>query len=173
MIYILRFLGRGFWRRWRKSENRASVWRRRRREKLARKRSGPRQRPRKNLKKKPGGKPRRRKSGLTTNWIIFCFLFCDESMTPASGKDFSLPFLPATSSSWTLEGLLELTRRPSKAPDSPRALLPELQRNKDIVMWAALGAEVPGHCLPTQTLIVRLLKTHYFTPFLDFEKSIE
>ena len=74
-----------------------------------------------------------------------------------------------------LEGLFELTRRPSRALDSPRALLPELQRYKDTVRCAALGAEVPGHRQQqlTQTLIVRLLKTHFFTSILDFEKSTE
>ena len=71
---------------------------------------------------------------------------------PSSGKHYSLPFLPATPSS------------PSRTLDSPRALLPELQRYKDTVRCAALGAEVPGHCQQqlTQTLIVRLLKTHFF-----------
>ena len=46
---------------------------------------------------------------------------------------------------------------------SPRALLPELQRHKDTVRCAALGAEVPGHCQEklTQTLIMRLLKPHF------------
>ena len=73
------------------------------------------------------------------------------------------------------KGFFELTRRPSWALDSPRALLPELQRYKDTVRCAALGAEVPGHCQQqlTQTLIVRLLKTHFFTSILDFEKSTE
>ena len=98
-------------------------------------------------------------------------------MTPHPGEHYSLPFLPATPSSpsRTLEGLFELTRRPSRALDSPRALLPELQRYKDTVRCAALGAEVPGHRQQqlTQTLIVRLLKTHFFTPILDFEKSTE
>ena len=49
---------------------------------------------------------------------------------PSSGKCFSLPFLPAISStpSWTLEGLFEMTQLPSRALDSPRALLPDLQR---------------------------------------------
>ena len=96
---------------------------------------------------------------------------------PSSGKHHSLPFLPATPSSLsrTLEGLFELTRHPSRALDSPSALLPELQRNKDTVRCAALGAEVPGHHQKqlTQTLIVRLLKTHLPTPILDFEKSTE
>ena len=54
---------------------------------------------------------------------------------PLSGKYYSLPFLPATPSSpsQTLEVLFELTRRPFRALDSPRALLPELQRYKDTV----------------------------------------
>ena len=43
------------------------------------------------------------------------------------------------------EGLFELTRRPSRALDSPHALLPELQRYKDTIRCAALGAEVQGH----------------------------
>ena len=98
-------------------------------------------------------------------------------MTPLWGKRYSLPFLPATplSPSQTLEGLFELTRRPSRALDSPRALLPELQRYKDTVRCAALGAEVPGHCQQqlTQTLTVRLLKTHLFTLVLDWEDSTE
>ena len=69
----------------------------------------------------------------------------------------------------------KLTRRPSRALDSPRALLSELQRYKDTVRCATLGVEVPGHRQQqlTQTLIVRLLKTHLFTPILDFEKSTE
>ena len=51
---------------------------------------------------------------------------------PSWGEYFSLPFLPL-SPSWTIVGLFELTRRPSRAPDSPRALLLEIQRNKDTV----------------------------------------
>ena len=64
-------------------------------------------------------------------------------MTPYWGNTF----LPATPSSpsQTLEGLFELTQRPSRALASPRALLPELQRYKDKVECAALGAEVSGH----------------------------
>ena len=81
---------------------------------------------------------------------------------PSLGKHYSLPFLPATPSSpsRTLEGLFELTRRPSQALASPRAVLPELQRYKDTVRCAALGAEVPGHRQEqlTQTLIVHLMK---------------
>ena len=79
---------------------------------------------------------------------------------PSSGKHYSLPFLRATPSSLsrTLKGLFELTRRPSRALDSPRALLPELQRYKDTVRCAAVGAEVPGHRQQqlTQTLILCL-----------------
>ena len=57
----------------------------------------------------------------------------------------------------------------------PRALLPELQRYKDPIRCAALGAKVPGHCQEQlmQTLIVRLLKTYFFTTILDCEKSTE
>ena len=48
---------------------------------------------------------------------------------PLVRKHFSLSFLPATpsSQSWTLEELFELTRRPSQALDSPRALLPAVR----------------------------------------------
>ena len=61
-------------------------------------------------------------------------------------------------------GFFELTPRPSQALDSPRALLPELQRYNDTVRCAALSTEAPGHRQQqlTQTLIVRLLKTHFF-----------
>ena len=88
----------------------------------------------------------------------------------SSENHFSLLFLPATplSPSRTLEGLFELTRRPSRALDSPRALLLELQRYKDTVRCGALGAEVPGHRQQQLTQ-----KTHLFTPILDCEKSKE
>ena len=86
-------------------------------------------------------------------------------------------FLPATplSPSQTHEGLFELTWRPSRALDSPRALLPELQTNEDTVRYAALGTKGPAHSQEqlTQTLIVRLSKTHLFTPILECEKSTE
>ena len=96
-------------------------------------------------------------------------------MTPRRGKPFlfrssqQLPHLRLR----PLKGFL--TWRPSRALDSPRALLPELQRYKDTVRCAELGTEVPGHRQQqlTQTLIVRLLKTHFFTPILDCEKSTE
>ena len=85
-------------------------------------------------------------------------------MTPHRGN--TILFLAATPSSpsRTLEGLFELTRRPSLALDSPRALLPEIQRYKDTDRCAALGAKVPGRRQQqvTQTLIMRLLKTHFF-----------
>ena len=73
------------------------------------------------------------------------------------GKYFSLPFLPATPSSpsRTLEGLFELTWRPSQA-------LVRCARNYRDSRHAALGAEIPGHCQQqlTQTLTVCLLKKH-------------
>ena len=59
-----------------------------------------------------------------------------------------------------LKGFFELTQRPSRALNS---LLPELQRYKDTIRCGALGAEVPEQRQEqlTQTLIVRLLKTHF------------
>ena len=56
------------------------------------------------------------------------------------------------------EGPFELTWRLSRVLDSPRAFLPELHRNKDTVMCAALGTDVPGQRPEplTQTWIVRL-----------------
>ena len=44
-----------------------------------------------------------------------------------------------------LEGLFELTRRPSQALDLPRALHPELQRFKDIVRCVTPSVELLGH----------------------------
>ena len=51
----------------------------------------------------------------------------------------------------------------SRTLASPRALLPDLQRYKDTVRCAALGAEVPGHRQQqlTQTLIVCFSKAHF------------
>ena len=74
-----------------------------------------------------------------------------------------------------LKSFFELTRHPSRALNSPRALPPELQRYKDTVRCGALDAKVPGHRQQqlTQTLIVRLLKTHFFPLILVFEKSTE
>ena len=77
-------------------------------------------------------------------------------LKPLVWEHYSLPFLPATPS-WTLEGLFELTRCPSGALDSPRALLLKLQGYKDTVRCTTLGKEVPGHRQEqlTQTLIVK------------------
>ena len=84
--------------------------------------------------------------------LTFEFLFCEKSsicqegksMIPHRGEHYPLPILPATPSSpsRTLEGFFEVTWHPSRALDSPRALLAELQRCKDTVRCAALGAEV-------------------------------
>ena len=54
----------------------------------------------------------------------------------------------------------------------PSTLLLELQRNKDTNRCVGLGADVPKKQL-MQTLIVRLLKAHFLTPILDYEKSTE
>ena len=68
--------------------------------------------------------------------LFFLFLFSEKIIDlpggqiddPTLGKYFFLTFLPATPSTlpWTL--------------DSPCALLPELQRNKDTVSCATLNA---------------------------------
>ena len=69
---------------------------------------------------------------------------------PSLGKDFSLPFLPSTPSSpsQTLEGLFELTWRPSRALDLPQALLPELQMQRFWNFRPAGG--LSGHDLERQ-----------------------
>ena len=87
-------------------------------------------------------------------------------MTPCRGNTFlfrSSQQLPRLRLG-PLKGFFELTQRPSRALDSPYALLPELQRNKDTVWCATLDAEVPGNSqeLVAQALLVRLLKTHFF-----------
>ena len=46
-----------------------------------------------------------------------------------------------------------LTWHPSRTLDSPRALLPELQRYKDTVRCVALGAEVPGQRTTNANLV--------------------
>ena len=85
---------------------------------------------------------------------------------PPCQETIFLSFLPATPSSLsqTLEGLFELTWHRSRALDSPRALLAELQRYKDTVRCAALDAEVQGHRQEqlTQTLFVSLKKHTLF-----------
>ena len=84
----------------------------------------------------------------------------------------------ATPLSRTLEGLFELTLCPSRALDSPRALLLEQQRDRDTARCLRTSSglsKVPGHHQEkrTQTLIVHLFKTHLFSLVLDFEKSTE
>ena len=118
-------------------------------------------------------------TGLDTNSIFFRFLFVKKLLICLEGKSMTPHWgntiLFRSSQQLPLEGLFELTRRPSWALDLPRALLSELQRYKDTVRCAVLGAEVSGHQQQQlrQTLIVRLLKTHFLTLILDFEKSTE
>ena len=117
------------------------------------------------------------------NSIFFCFLFVKKIIDMpggqindlSSGKHYSLLLATPLSLSQTFEGLFEVTRCSSRALDSPCVLLLELKRSRDSVKGAVLDAEVPGlrHKQLTQTLIVRLLKTHFCTLVLDFEKSTE
>ena len=70
---------------------------------------------------------------------------------------FEVPSSNSLLSVLTIEGLFELTRQPLKGPQLAlltHALLPELQRYKDAVRTAVLGAEVPGHC---QKLLAHIL----------------
>ena len=81
-------------------------------------------------------------------------------MTPSQGNTIlfrSSQQLPHHLSQ-TLEGLFELTTRPSKALDSPNTLILDLQRYKDTIRSTILGAEVSEHSQEqlTQTLIVSL-----------------
>ena len=77
--------------------------------------------------------------GLATT-SIFLFVIIDlpgwanQINNPSAQKYFSLPFLPATPSflSRTLERLWELTRCPSQALNSPRTLLPQLQKTRTL-----------------------------------------
>ena len=55
---------------------------------------------------------------------------------------------------------------PTRANNSPRVLLPELQRHVNSVRWSRYARRT--HIKLTQTLILRLLKTHMF--FLLFPK---
>ena len=79
-------------------------------------------------------------------------------MIPGQGNDI-LTFLPATPSSpyRTLEGPSKRTGCPSRAIDSPHALLPDPQTNKDSARCGTLAAELPGRHQQqlTQTLIAR------------------
>ena len=80
---------------------------------------------------------------------IFMFPFCEKSLHSMTlVREILFSSVPCTNSrvsSWTLEGLFELTQRPSRDLNSPRALLQELQRYTDSVRCAVLGTEVPRH----------------------------
>ena len=132
-----------------------------------------------------GPRPQRfwRDAGYTQVWQLILFLWKiidlpgGQSMTPSSRKRFSLLFIPSTlsSPSWTLEGLFELTRCPSRALRLASCVVPELQRNNNTVRCAVPGRGIQGHRQeqPTLTLMVCLLKTHLLTPILDSQKSTE
>ena len=100
---------------------------------------------------RPGAKMGRptTRSGQSLHFFLFPFgnnhqfVWRENQMTLCRGNTmYSLSFFLATPSSpsRTLEGLFELTRRPSRALGLPRALLPELQRDKDTVRCFVAGA---------------------------------
>ena len=95
------------------------------------------------------------------------------SFFKTSGNYFFLLFLRATSlsPSWTLEGLFELTQRPSRALDSPRALLPELQRYKDFC--ARRRGPRTLSTTADANLDCAFVENELFPPILDCEKSTE
>ena len=97
-------------------------------------------------------------------------------MTPLLGKHYSLLFLPAAPSppSRTLEGLFELTRRPSRALNLASCVASgttEIQGHRQVCRARRGGPRTPP--TTTDANIVRLLKTYIFTQILEFEKSTE
>ena len=91
-------------------------------------------------------------------------------------KLYSLPFFPTTVSflSLTLEGLFEMTWRPSRALDSPQTLLPELQsrdKSKRIVgffshtMTCCRGKHFSLPFLPTTLSFLSWTLEGFFEPF--------
>ena len=82
--------------------------------------------------------------GLATKLVFFCFLFVKKVIAVTA---------------------------PFKGPRLACVLFLELQRNKNTVGCASLLKRGGGRQQEqlTQTLIVRLLKTHFFTSILDFE----
>ena len=113
-------------------------------------------------------------AGPSQVWSLTRFYSVDFSKSKIGVKSAFSTNAQSRFLSVVVDGVLG-RKSPSRALDSPRVLLPELQRYKDTVSSAPPGAEVPGHRQQqlTQTLIVRLLKTHFFTSVLDFEKSTE
>ena len=82
-----------------------------------------------------------------SNFSFFCKNI-SQSMTPGRAEYCSLPFLPATSSaaSQTLEEFFKLTQRPSRALNSPRELLLDLQRCKE-------GSDVQNYARRSQDTV--------------------
>ena len=119
-------------------------------------------------------------TGLSaTNSILFTFwkktLICIEIKDPPDRETLfsSIPHstsLVSVSDPWKA---FWADTAPFKGPRLSYELLPELQRNQDTVRSVALSAEVPVHLQKPRmkTLLVRLLKTQFFTPILDCEKS--
>ena len=99
--------------------------------------------------------------GLVTNSIFFCLLFVKKNNGFAwRVNQWPLGWERLISSVSPSNSLISVLD-PWRALDSPHALIPELQQNKDTVRCAALDSEVPGPHQEklTTTLIVGLLKS--------------
>ena len=81
-------------------------------------------------------------------------------MTTSGGGFSSLPFLPETpwSPCQTIEGLCELTLHPSRILDSPRALLPKLNRYKDTPVTLQSHIELSTRMISTKRIISNTAK---------------
>ena len=109
-------------------------------------------------------------AGLATNSIFFQFPFGKKSLICLESKSIT----PHRGSTFLFRSYQQLPHHrlgPLKGFLSWHGL-PELKRCTDTVKCVALAPEVPGHCQKklTQTLIVHLLKTHFFTLIRECEK---
>ena len=118
------------------------------------------------------GQKERRESNISrARWV-------KKSMKIYLGKQCYLLFLPATLWSWSrnLEGLFELTQRPSRALglSTCNCFITSETQLQGHVRCGAVAAEFTGHCQNqlTQTLIVHLLKTHLFLLLLKLRGTL-
>ena len=109
--------------------------------------------------------------GLVTN--SFCLINFVTKQIPLWGEYCSLLVLPPINSLVSVTYPFELTQRPSWPSALSRALLPEIQRNKDPIRFVVQGTEVPGlrQKQVTQTLMMCLIKQlHFLTLIHDCKR---